>query len=359
MNARPPCAAATPAAPSGRPDLSVVIPVYNEEKSLDRLHARLDPVLRGLGRPYEILYVDDGSRDGSLEVLKALQRSHPGTVRVVELYRNAGQFMAILAGFERVRGEVVLTLDADLQNPPEEIPRLLAKLDEGYDLVNTWRQDRHDSGFRRLASRLANRIAARITGMQLRDYGCMLRAYRREVVRQVVASREHAAYVPTLANALARRATEIPVAHSGRDAGTSKYSVLRLLQLQLDMLATFSVRPLRLLHLAGAIVAAGALLLGGGIAARALWFGGSGNEVVLALFVLLFLLVAALFVGLGLVAEYAGRIYDIVRDKPRYVVRCVHEEADDRASPGGSPALDTLRREAGRSAAASPPAPAD
>lgn len=358
MNARPPFAAVSPAASIGRPALSVVIPVYNEEKSLDRLHARLDPVLRGLGRSYEVIYVDDGSRDGSLEVLRRLQRAHPATVRVVELYRNAGQFMAILAGFERVRGDVVLTLDADLQNPPEEIPRLLEKLDEGYDVVNGWRKNRHDSAFRRLASRLANRIAARITGMQLRDYGCMLRAYRREVVRQVVASREHAAYLPTLANALARRVTEIPVAHAGRDAGTSKYSLLRLLQLQLDMLATFSVRPLRLLHLAGAVVAAGALLLGAGIAARGLLFGRSGNEVVLGLFVLLFLLVAALFVGLGLVAEYAGRIYDIVRDKPRYVVRAVHEEPEVRGAPG-SPSPEAPLRDGGHRAAAPPPAPAD
>ena len=314
------------------PELSAVVPVYNEEGNLERLHARLDAALAATGRTYEIIYVDDGSADASLQVLKAILARHPDRVRIVELYRNAGQFMAILAGFEQVRGRVALTLDADLQNPPEEIPRLLERIDAGYDVVNGWRRDRRDGPFRRAASRLANRIAARVTGLALRDYGCMLRAYRREVVDQVVAHREHAAYLPTLANALARRVAEVPVAHAGRAAGVSKYPLGRLLALQLDMLATFSVRPLRLLHLVGFAVAAAALVGGAAVALRRLFGAGGANDAVLALLLGLALLVGALFVALGLTAEIVGRVYDIVRARPRFTVARVHEGRLERAA---------------------------
>lgn len=314
------------------PEISVVIPVYNEEANLERLHARIEPVLAGIGRPYEVIYVDDGSADGSLQILKEILARHPDHVRIVELYKNAGQFMAILAGFEQVRGEIVFTLDADLQNPPEEMPKLLQRIDEGYDVVNGWRRDRHDGPFRRAASRLANRIAARVTGLSLRDYGCMLRAYRRPVVDQVVAHREHAAYLPTLANAVARRVTEVPVAHAGRAAGVSKYPLGRLLALQLDMLATFSVRPLRLLHVVGLAVAAAALLGGAAVALRRMAGAGGANDAVLALILGLALLIGALFIALGLVAEITGRVYDIVRARPRYAVLRVHEGRERSAT---------------------------
>jgi undecaprenyl-phosphate 4-deoxy-4-formamido-L-arabinose transferase len=329
---------------STEPQLSAVIPVFNEEASLERLHARLDAVLAGSGRPYEVIYVDDGSTDGSLRVLQGLLDRQPHRVRIVELYRNAGQFMAVLAGLERARGEVIVTLDADLQNPPEDIPRLLERIDAGHDVVNGWRRHRRDGPFRRLASRLANRVAARVTGLALRDHGCMLRACRREVVDQVIAHREHAAYLPTLVNALARRPAEIPVGHAGRAAGVSKYPLRRLLALQLDMLATFSVRPLRLLHLVGFAIAAAALLGGAAVALRRLAGSGGANDAVLALILGLGLLVGALFVALGLVAEIVGRTYDMVRDRPRYAVARVHEgRADPR--PGGAAAAPGPSRE--------------
>jgi undecaprenyl-phosphate 4-deoxy-4-formamido-L-arabinose transferase len=309
---------------SSHPVISVVIPVCNEEENLTLLHRRLEPVLRGLGREYEVIYVDDGSADGSLVLLMNLQDRYPGTVRVVELYRNFGQFAAVLAGLEIARGAIVITLDADLQNPPEEIPRLVAKIDEGFDVVNGWRRGRHDNLFRRLGSRVANRISCRITGVKLNDIGCMLRAYRHEIVQQILACKDRSIYIPTLANAFARRPAEIEVAHAGRGAGVSKYSVTRLISLQYDLMTSFSNLPLRLLSLFGLVIALPAM--GFGSIAIARWtMGGPGQSADHALLALLFVLVGLLFSALGLVGEYVGRIFDDVRGRPRFVVRSIRE----------------------------------
>jgi undecaprenyl-phosphate 4-deoxy-4-formamido-L-arabinose transferase len=313
------------------PEISVVIPVYNEEQSLPELHRRLDAALRSIGRGYEILYVDDGSSDGGLALLLDLQRRQPDVVQVVELFRNYGQFNAILAGFERVRGGIVLTLDADLQNPPEEIPRLVAKLDEGYDVVNGWRRDRQDSAFRRWASRLANAIAARTTGVKVRDYGCMLRAHRREIVDQVVACREQSSYLPTLANALAGRVAELEVAHAERAAGRSKYPFWKLIDLEYDMLTSFSVLPLRMISLLGAVVATAACLAGLWVMVRP-WLAAAPPGRGGGLAALLFLLIGLLFLALGLVGEYVGRIHNEIRMRPRFVVRRVHGATDVAAA---------------------------
>jgi len=319
----------TPAAPERPPSLSVVIPVHDEEGNLHELHRRLDAVLRGLGMTYEIIYVDDGSADGSLAILLALRRQATDRVVVVELYRNYGQFRALMAGFERVRGDVVVTLDSDLQNPPEEIPRLLACLEEGgYDVVNGWRRDRRDSAFRRLASRVANRIAASVTGVRMRDYGCMLRAYRSDVVRQVAACNEHSPYIPTLANALARRATEIEVAHAPRRSGESKYSLWNLIHLQYDMITSFSVLPLRWMSVLGLVTCALAMAGGAAVLGAPLFGLGAGLTPVYALVVLMFLLIGVMFLSLGLVGEYVGRIYNEVRQRPRFVVRRAYTPSD-------------------------------
>jgi undecaprenyl-phosphate 4-deoxy-4-formamido-L-arabinose transferase len=310
------------------PQISAVVPVHNEEGNLDELHRRLDAALASLGRPYEIVYVDDGSADGSAAILLEIRRRHPDRVVVLQLYRNYGQFRALTAGFERVRGEVVVTLDSDLQNPPEEIPRLLACLEKGgYDVVNGWRRDRQDSAFRRLASRVANRIAASLTGVRMRDYGCMLRAYKREVVKQVAACHEQSPYIPTLANALARRAAEIEVAHAPRRSGESKYSLWKLIHLQYDMITSFSVLPLRWLSLLGLLVCGLAAL--GGLAvlvAPALGLG-AGPTALSSLVVLLFLLLGVMFLSLGFVGEYVGRIHNEVRQRPRFVVRRAYTAA--------------------------------
>jgi undecaprenyl-phosphate 4-deoxy-4-formamido-L-arabinose transferase len=330
-----------------KPDISVVIPVHNEEGNLEALHGRLDAVMRRLGRPYEIVYVDDGSLDRSAAILMEFRRLQPDRVVVVRLYRNYGQFRAINAGFERVRGDIVVTLDADLQNPPEEIPRLIARMEEGdFDIVNGWRRNRQDSWFRRLASRLANRIAAALTGVRMRDYGCMLRAYRIEVVRQVAACREQSPYIPTLANALARRATEIEVAHAARGSGQSNYSFLKLVHLQYDMVTSFSVQPLRWLSLLGFLVAGVSVLACAALLA-APWFGlGARVTSAHALLALLFVLLGVLILALGFVGEYVGRIYNEVRQRPRFVVRDVHEPA--AAESTGDPESPAARERATR-----------
>jgi undecaprenyl-phosphate 4-deoxy-4-formamido-L-arabinose transferase len=218
------------------PAVSVVIPVFNEEPNLEPLYERLERVLGGLGRPYEVIFVDDGSRDRSLELLRRLQEKH-AALRVIQLNRNYGQHAAVFAGLDHARGDVVVTLDADLQNPPEEIPRLLDKIGEGHDVVGGWRRNRQDHAARRLFSWGVNKLTSRIIGVKMLDCGCMLRAYRREVVDVMRNHREVSSFIPALANSVATSPVELPVAHDRRNDGRSKYSPLRLLRLAFDLLA--------------------------------------------------------------------------------------------------------------------------
>jgi undecaprenyl-phosphate 4-deoxy-4-formamido-L-arabinose transferase len=302
------------------PEISVVIPVYNEQENLPALLPRLLPVLDGLKRPYEVIFVDDGSRDGSLAILKSFVEAHPSSVRVLELSRNFGQHPAILAAFQRARGDVVVTLDADLQNPPEEIPKLLARIGEGYDVVGGIRRERRDSWFRRAASRLVNRVTGLITGMHLSDYGCMLRAYARDVINEINACEENATFIPALAQSFSRRPTEVEVAHAERSAGTSKYSLYRLLRLNFDLMTGFSVVPLQIFTLFGFVVAAGGVAFGVFLGIRRLVVGAE-VEGVFTLFAILFTVIGVLLAGLGIVGEYIGRIYHEVRRRPRFSVR--------------------------------------
>ena len=298
----------------------MVIPVFNEEENLPALLPRLLPVLDGLGRPYEVLFVDDGSRDESLSILRSFVDAHPGKVRVLELSRNFGQHPAILAAFQRARGKVVVTLDADLQNPPEEIPKLLARIDEGYDVVGGVRLRRRDSWFRRAASRLVNRVTGAITGMRLSDYGCMLRAYSRDVVNEINACEENATFIPALAQSFSRRPTEVEVRHAERAAGTSKYSLYRLVRLNFDLMTGFSLVPLQIFTLFGFVVAAGGVGFGVFLMIRRLIVGAE-VEGVFTLFAILFTVIGVLLAGLGIVGEYIGRIYQEVRRRPRFSVR--------------------------------------
>ena len=304
--------------------VSVVIPVYNEEATLPALFPRLYSALDALGRPYEIILVDDGSRDKSMEILRAQAQHRPDRIRVVELSRNFGQHPAILAGFSIAKGDVVVTLDADLQNPPEEIGKLVAKFDEGYDVVGGVRQDRQDTVFRRAASWLVNLVTVRITGIRMSDYGCMLRAYSREVVDLMVKSEEHSTFIPALAQSIARHPTEVPVAHSERSAGESKYSFYRLIRLNFDLMTGFSVVPLQLFTLFGFVTASGGLLFGVYLLVRRfILLRASEADGVFTLFALAFLVMGVLMAGLGIVGEYIGRIYQEVRGRPRYLIRHV------------------------------------
>jgi undecaprenyl-phosphate 4-deoxy-4-formamido-L-arabinose transferase len=310
--------------------VSVVIPVFNEEATLPTLFARLYPALDALRRPYEIILVDDGSRDKSIDILRAESASHPDRVVIVELSRNFGQHPAILAGFSIARGDAIVTLDADLQNPPEEIAKLLAKMDEGFDVVGGVRQQRQDTVFRRAASWLVNRVTVAITGIKMTDYGCMLRAYSREVIELINRSEEHSTFIPALAQSIARHPAEVPVAHAERSAGESKYSLYRLIRLNFDLMTGFSVVPLQLFTLFGFITASGGVLFGVYLLVRRfILLRASEAEGVFTLFALAFVVMGVLMAGVGIVGEYVGRIYQEVRGRPRYLIRHVYGGRQD------------------------------
>ena len=305
------------------PYLSVVIPVYNEEANLPELLDRLTGTLVPLGRPYEIVLVNDGSRDRSLPLLREAAALDPHLV-VVDFNRNYGQHAAVFAGFEVSRGEVVVTLDADLQNPPEEIPRLVAKMEEGFDVVGTIRVQRQDTLLRRVASKIVNRMTAVATGVQLTDYGCMLRAYRQPVVKLLAASNEVSTFIPVLADLFAGRVTEIPVAHSERLHGESKYSIWKLFRLQFDLMTSFSVLPLRVTMGVGVVMAIASFLVALVLIAGRLIYGHEwAVSGVFTLFALVFFFLGGQLFAIGLLGEYVGRIYQQVRDRPRYVIRQV------------------------------------
>ncbi|MBI2564266.1 MAG: glycosyltransferase [candidate division NC10 bacterium] len=306
-----------------RPALSVVIPVFNEAPSLGDLHDRLARTLKEIGQSHEIIFVDDGSRDGSWEILRALH-AHDRAVRVVRFNRNYGQHAAVLAGMERSRGDVVVTLDADLQNPPEEIPRLLVRLDGDVDVVGGWRVNRHDSWLRRAASWAVNRVTSLVVGVSMRDYGCMLRAYRRAVVEQIVACRESSQFIPALANTFATSVAEVPVDHDPRRHGRSRYGLFRLLRLNFDLLTGFSLLPIQVVSLTGVLVAVLGLGFAVFLGLRRLLLGPE-VEGVFTLFAILFFFVGLQILALGLIGEYVGRIYQEVRRRPRYVISEVLE----------------------------------
>ncbi len=320
--------------------ISVVVPVYNEESNLPLLMDRLEAALRTMGRPYEIVFVDDGSRDASLAILRGF--AGRDGVRVVELTRNYGQHPAIMAGFAIVRGSIVVTLDADLQNPPEEIPRIVRIMEEGgYEVVGTVREARRDSIFRKIPSRIVNAMTKRITGVGMHDWGCMLRGYRREVVDRIVDSHEHSTFIPALATLYAKKMTEIPVGHDERHGGVSNYNLWKLLNLQFDLLTSFSDFPLKLLLYLGIVMAIGGVSLGTFIAAMRIAYGPEWAFYgVFTLFAVLFVFVGGLFFALGVMGQYLGRVYGEVRKRPPFTVRQIHEGPpggpDPSVRPGGA-----------------------
>jgi undecaprenyl-phosphate 4-deoxy-4-formamido-L-arabinose transferase len=312
---------------AGAVALSVVVPVFNEEAGLAGLFDRLYPALDALEIRYEVIFVNDGSRDRSAALLRDQYQRRPDVTRVVLFNANYGQHTAIIAGFERVRGARVVTLDADLQNPPEEIVRLLAAMDKGHDYVGGVRTTREDAWWRRIASRAMNRLRERITHIRMTDQGCMLRAYSRDIVDAVAASREVSTYIPALAYTFAHSPTEIDVAHEERAAGESKYSMYKLVRLNFDLITGFSLVPLQLFSLFGMFVAAISLVLYAVVAVQRT-IASDYRGGIAALWdrdILEFFLIGVLLFGVGLVGEYVGRIYQQVRDRPRYTIRAVLE----------------------------------
>jgi undecaprenyl-phosphate 4-deoxy-4-formamido-L-arabinose transferase len=307
------------------PTLSVIVPVFNEEAVLPLLFARLYSALDRLDRPYELLFVDDGSRDRSVSLLRAQFERRPESTRLVLLAQNAGQHMAILAGLEHARGSFVVTLDSDLQDPPEEIEKLLATLDQGYDYVGSVREVRRDVWWRKAASRALNVLRERTTRVRMTDQGCMLRGYARDVVDAVKRCSEVNTFVPALAYTFARNPTEIMVRHEPRAAGASKYSLYRLIRLNFDLMTGFSLVPLQVFTMAGLVIASLSLMFVVYLAVRRLVVGPEA-EGLFTLFGILFFLVGVLLLGLGIVGEYVGRIYQQVRQRPRYVVAAILEQ---------------------------------
>jgi undecaprenyl-phosphate 4-deoxy-4-formamido-L-arabinose transferase len=306
--------------PENKKLVSVIVPVYNEQESLPFLMPRLLSAMEGMNRPFEIIFVNDGSRDNSLRMLYSFHEANPKAVRIIDFNGNFGQHMAIMAGFDHSRGEIVITLDADLQNPPEEIPRIVEKIDAGHDVVGTIRQNRQDPKFRKMASRIVNSITNRITGLQLNDYGCMLRGYRRDIVNIINQSFESTTFIPALAQKFAVNPVEIPVMHSERQHGTSKYSFFRLIRLNFDLMTGFSLYPLQAVTMIGMAVSILSFLFVLFLLLRRLVVGPEA-EGVFTLLNINFFLMGITMSCVGIIGEYIGRIYSEVRKRPRYVIR--------------------------------------
>jgi undecaprenyl-phosphate 4-deoxy-4-formamido-L-arabinose transferase len=307
-------------------NLSVVIPIYNEEAGLAALFDRLYPALDALGLSYEVIFVNDGSRDRSAALLREQFARRPDVTRVVLLNGNFGQHMAILAGFERVRGERVVTLDADLQNPPEEISKLLARMDAGSDYVGGVRSERHDNALRRIGSRAMNALRGRITRIHMTDQGCMLRAYSRDIIDAINACREVSTFIPALAYTFARSPSEVEVAHESRAAGESKYSLYSLIRLNFDLVTGFSLVPLQMFSLAGILIAVASVLVYFVVMIERMLAGATALQIFWDRDILQFFLTGIVLFGVGLVGEYVGRIYQQVRQRPRYLVQAVLEK---------------------------------
>lgn len=310
-----------------RPTLSIVIPVYNEELNIPELIYRTVAACKKIGTPFECILVDDGSTDQSAAVLEKAVQHHPEVI-FIRLNRNYGQHNATFAGYAAAKGEFIINLDADLQNPPEEIHKIYDKLLEGFDVVAGKRMNRQDTVFRRMSSCLINGMIRRSTGVVMSDYGCMLRGYTRNIVQAMLACGNQTPFIPVLANSFASRTAEVEVQHAARIAGTSRYSILKLINLQFDMLTGMTTAPLRLLSFLGLGAFALGLVLSLYILAMRLMYGPVwANEGTFTLFAILFFLVGTQFLGMGLIGEYIGRIFKTTSGHPRYFISKTYGES--------------------------------
>jgi undecaprenyl-phosphate 4-deoxy-4-formamido-L-arabinose transferase len=324
-----------------KPEISVVIPIYNEQAGLAALFARLYPALDKLGASYEIIFINDGSKDNSVALLAEQFRARPDVTRVVLFNGNYGQHMAILAGFEVSRGEIMVTLDADLQNPPEEIGNLVAKIREGYDYVGSIRRKRHDAAWRTYASKAMNGLREKITNIKITDQGNMLRAYGRNIVDLMNQCGEVNTFVPALAYRFARKPAEIVVEHEERAAGESKYSLYSLIRLNFDLVTGFSLVPLQFFSMMGMLMAAVSGIVVVALVVRRL-FHGAEAQGVFTLFAITFFFMGVILFGIGLLGEYIGRIFQQVRARPRYVVQTILQRPPCEQTPAPSGAEKRL-----------------
>ena len=332
---------------TGTPDVSVIVLVYNEIDSVEPLHRELMGVMEALGKSFEVVYIDDGSRDGSTERLGDLA-SRDARVRVVSFRRNFGQTAAVQAGIDNSRGDILVFLDGDMQNDPHDIPQLLAKIDEGYDVVSGWRRDRHDDATRVLPSQVANWIIARVTGVRISDFGCTLKAYRRDVIHDVKLYGEMHRFIPVFASMVGARITELPVNHRPRTYGKSKYSLARTSRVMLDLITVkllggYSTKPMYFFGFAAFALWALALLLAAIVIIQKLLppYVYAHNNPLLLLSVVLFI-VGVQFILMGLLAELSIRTYHESQSKPTYVVREIIEKTPHKQpATNGRPAVRT------------------
>jgi undecaprenyl-phosphate 4-deoxy-4-formamido-L-arabinose transferase len=304
-----------------QPYISIVIPVHNEQEVLEILYQRLTAVMNKIGQPFEIIFVNDGSKDRSEIILRELHQRRPEEIRVINFNGNYGQHMAIMAGMENVRGQIIVTLDADLQNPPEEIPKLIALMEQGHDVVGGYRLDRQDSAWRRLVSKLHNIIRARITPrIMMKDEGCMLRAFSRPIIDLMIASGEASTFIPALALTFASNPAEVGVAHEARAAGTTSYNLYKLIRYNFDLITGFSLVPLQIFTFLGIIISMLSGLLVIYMLLRRIFIGPEVQGV-FTLFTIAFFLIGLCLLGLGILGEYTGRIYQEVLRRPRFAIK--------------------------------------
>jgi glycosyltransferase involved in cell wall biosynthesis len=307
--------------------ISIVVPLYNEEENVRELHGRLKEVLDGLGSEYELIFVDDGSTDGTLPLLEEMQ-SGDGRVVVLSLRRNFGQTAAFAAGFDYARGDVIVTMDGDLQNDPKDIPRLIDMIREN-DIVSGWRKSRKDPFFsRRLPSLIANRLISKVTGVSLHDYGCSLKAYRQEVIKNLKLYGEMHRFIPAVANLYGVKIAEVETTHHPRLRGKSKYGISRTIRVVLDLitvkfLLSFSTRPLQFFGPIGLLSGFLGFLISLYLSLQKIFLGMSiGGRPMLLLGALL-IIVGIQFIGMGLLGEMMVRVYHETQKKPIYVIKKV------------------------------------
>jgi glycosyltransferase involved in cell wall biosynthesis len=309
--------------------ISVVIPAYNEEENITHLYDELSGVLAALQRSYEIIFVDDGSSDNTLAMLRSIQQKDD-KVGVIRFRRNFGQTAAMSAGFDFASGDVIVTMDGDLQNDPHDIPRLLEKIEEGYDVVTGWRYDRKDAFLnRRLPSIIANKIISWTTGVALHDYGCTLKAFRREVIKNIRLYGEMHRFIPAIASGMGISFTEIKVNHRPRKYGTSKYGISRTLRVVLDLitvkfLLSYATRPIQIFGLLGFISGSVGFVLALIMTIQRQFFGIPLSDRPLLLLAILLIFIGIQFVSIGLIAELQARTYHETQQKPVYFVKEVY-----------------------------------
>ncbi|MGA7279679.1 MAG: glycosyltransferase family 2 protein [Desulfocapsaceae bacterium] len=319
--------------------LSVVIPAYNEEENINYLYDELSGVLAALQQPYEIIFVDDGSSDKTLAVLRSIQQKD-AEVGVIRFRRNFGQTAAISAGFDFASGDVIVTMDGDLQNDPHDIPRFIEKIEEGYDVVTGWRYDRKDAFInRRLPSIIANKIISWTTGVALHDYGCTLKAFRREVIKNIRLYGEMHRFIPAIASGMGISFTEIKVNHRPRQYGTSKYGISRTLRVVLDLitvkfLLSYATRPIQIFGLLGFISGSVGFLLALIMTIQRQFFGMPLSDRPLLLLAILLIFIGIQFISIGLIAELQARTYHETQQKPVYYIKEIYglQETSDGAA---------------------------